>query len=258
MFYHNYSLISDPDNFIRKFDKEMHRYLYQEQMQSKNFVNRHIYFGSIPFYDCQGFKSCQVPQGKWKFVADRWDYSCGVYKSLEVLRQAIFSAMQVNKKSMEMVLISDRGDSELLKWIPYDRESDHYIDAERIKRQRAYLFSRYQAENCKCDIHIPRAIFFKFIQPVLEKLFESAGMKFSFVVLENIVMNQRSGPSSSVYFKKDLHAIRIEWQRDQLHEKKEEFNIKKQKRQRPHSVNVQISPCERPWLEENYQKAIQS
>jgi hypothetical protein len=128
--------------------------------------------------------------------------------------------MKAKKQSVDIALVLNKERSELLNLVMHDQEYDHYVDFERSVEKESFFFllNNHKKEECKCGKNIPSIIFFKFISPVLNQLLESAGFKFKLTKLRNVIVKQRSSPSSTTYFREDVKAMRIEWEWKEIYD----------------------------------------
>ncbi|MDP1880197.1 MAG: hypothetical protein Q8K60_04585 [Parachlamydiaceae bacterium] len=134
-------------NFIHHFDEKMHYSIYYSLLKVKNE-------DGIFIEDAVHQKKCPYQTGRWNFMIANKDYSCGIYKVLETIRQKFFSSIETNKKNIELILCLHKHNSD---------EVYSLNDKENSKNK----------EICKCDNKISKKIFFKVIKPVLDEMLKN-------------------------------------------------------------------------------------
>jgi hypothetical protein len=186
--------------FIHNFDAKMHYSIYYSLLKVKD--NDEIYIN-----DSVNSKNCNHDLGRWNFIVADEDYSYGVYHALEIIRQNIFSAMENNKSSVDIALVSTKNNSDACYVFNYEKEFEDCIEIEKLKKNKVFGKNN---ENCECDPKISKQIFFKVIKPVLEEIFRKTDYRITTKVFKDKIVRERFG-QSLINFKQDLNVIHIEW-----------------------------------------------
>jgi hypothetical protein len=140
--------------FSHAFDAKMHYAMHYSLLKIEDHDEIYIHDSVLP-------EKCNQKKGRWNFIIDGKDYSHGIYQALEVIRQSLFSAMESNKKSVDITLVQGKSNSDT-----------YYV----IKDSQ-------ELENGKCNARIPKQIFFKVVEPVLEEMLKETGHQLTTKIL---------------------------------------------------------------------------
>lgn len=138
-------------HFIHHFDEKLHYLLYYSDING------------IDIDDAVHRKKCHHQMGRWNFKLADKDYSCGVYRILEAIRERFFtdekSSMSSQGKDIELILRLSKHDS------------DEYSlsDVQNNENNGGC--------DCDCNKKIPKEIFFKVVKPVLDEMLKKTDYK---------------------------------------------------------------------------------
>jgi hypothetical protein len=210
----NRTFVSHDSHFRYLFDKIMDFFLEKRAIHSSSDFTDSDYISILeaPQMNLSNqYERCKLSRGKWKFIANNWDYTCGVYDAIEVTRQAILSAIKSNKSSAEIALVHPKDDQNYYYLVNCNAKNEHYIDVEKLKKRKAFSYQLSNHGRCECHSGISHKILFQILVPALNHLINQMNYKMHVIVLKDSIVSEQSGPFSSMYFQRDLEAIRIEW-----------------------------------------------
>lgn len=209
----NPTIVFQDNNFRCLFDKVVNDLIMKGDSQFSADAIYHNHFSLLNLVEMNSpeIEKCSLNRGKWRFVVSNWDYTCAVYDAVETIRLAILSAMKADQNRLEIALVSSKHNPNYYYFFNCNKQDENFIDIEKIKRRKVFSHHLSNFDRCECDTGISQKILSEVITPVLSHLMQLMNCKMSLIVIKDKIVSESSKPFSSMYFQRDLKAIRIEW-----------------------------------------------